>query len=116
MVLLIDADADFRAALAANLLDDGYQVAEFARTAEVPLHRLEQLTMLILDYQVAGEDGLAFADRFHATHPGVPVVMTSAYCSTHLESEVAARPFMTLRRKPIDYEELAVLLPAPPAV
>jgi DNA-binding NtrC family response regulator len=112
MVLLLDDDDDFRSALAANLVDDGYVVRHFARPGDLPpLTSFEGLTMLILDYQIAGEDGLAFADRFHATHPSVPVVMLTAYRSRFLDSQVASRDFITLHRKPVDYEELASLLP-----
>lgn len=68
--------------------------------------------MLIVDYQMNGEDGLSFADHFHAAYPDVPVLMVTAYWSTFLDAEVAARGFVTLRRKPIDYDELASLLPA----
>lgn len=67
--------------------------------------------MLILDYQIDGEDRLSFADRFHVIHPAVPVVMMTTYLSHYLEAAVAARGFITLRRKPIDYDELARLLP-----
>jgi DNA-binding NtrC family response regulator len=113
MVLLLDSDDDFRAALAANLSDDGYQVVHFARPGDLPsLADLQGLTMLILDYQMEGENGLSFADRFHATHPSVPVVMVTTYASRQLEAAVAARAFITLRRKPVDYEELARMLPA----
>lgn len=112
MVLLVDDDDDFRTALAANLADDGHRVAHYTRPSEVPaLHTLEQLSLLILDYQMEGEDGLSFADRFHASHPDVPVVMVTAYWSGHLEATAAERPYLTLRRKPVDYEELAALLP-----
>ena len=112
MVLLLDSDDDFRSALAANLTDDGHAVVHFARPRDVPaLATFEQLTLLILDYQLNGEDGLSFADRFHASHPRVPVVMVTTYASDRLEAEVAARTFLTLRHKPVDYEELARLLP-----
>jgi DNA-binding NtrC family response regulator len=113
MVLLLDDDEDFRSALAANLADDGFRVTEFARPADLPpLTSLQGLTMLILDYQMSGENGLSVADRFHATHPDVPVVMVTAYWSDYLDAEVAARDFITLRRKPVDYDELAKLIPA----
>jgi CheY-like chemotaxis protein len=114
MVLLLDSDDDFRTALAANLADDGYPVVHFARPRDLPpLTAFEQLSMLILDYQLDGENGLSFADRFHATHPKVPVVMMTTYVSHYLAAEVAARGFITLRRKLVDYGELARLLSLP---
>jgi DNA-binding NtrC family response regulator len=113
MVLLLDRDDDFRGALAEHLRDDGYAVCAVAHPAELPpLASLERLTMLILDQQLDGESGLAFADRFHATHPTVPVVMVTSYTSSYLAAEAAQRDFLVLRRKPIDYDELARLLPA----
>lgn len=112
MILLIDDDEDFRSALAANLADDGYPVGEFARPGDVPaLGSLEPPSALILDYQMGSEDGLSFADRFHAVYPGVPVVMVTAYWSRYLDAEVGSRRYIALRRKPVDYEDLIQLLP-----
>jgi DNA-binding response OmpR family regulator len=112
MVILLDDDDDFRLALAANLSDDGYSVRHYARPADVPPLLLEEaVTILILDFEMNGEDGLSFADRFHAFHPDVPVVMLTAYWSDFLDREIGARDFIVLRRKPVDYEELARLLP-----
>lgn len=112
MVLLIEEDEDFRQALLSSLADDGHPVRAFARSADVPpFASLEGVTMLVLDYAADGDGGLALADRFHRVHPDVPVVMVAAYVSRHLEAEAGARDFLTLRRKPVDYEDLARLLP-----
>lgn len=112
MVLLIERDDDFRQALASNFLDDGHSVHAFARPADVPpFASFERPAMLVLDYEIDGDDGLSLADRFHRVHPGVPVVMVTAYVSQHLDAEAATRDFLTLRRKPVDYEDLARLLP-----
>jgi DNA-binding NtrC family response regulator len=111
MVLLLDDDDDFRLALAANLSDDGHYVRHFARPADIQLPFSEAVSMLILDYEMAGEDGLSFADRFHAAHPDVPVVMVTAHWSEFLDHEIAARDFIVLRRKPVDYDDLVRLLP-----
>ena len=48
---------------------------------------------------------------FHRSHPEVPVVMVTAYWSDHLDAEIERRGDPTLQRKPVDYEELARLLP-----
>ncbi|MGD9765728.1 MAG: response regulator [Candidatus Binatia bacterium] len=112
MILLLDDDDDFRVALAANLADDGYDVRQFARPADIPtLTSLEPIAVLILDYQMEGEDGLSFADRFHIAQPNVPIVILTAYWSGHLDSEIARRTFISLRRKPIDYDDLLKLIP-----
>lgn len=111
VVVLLDDDEDFRSALAANLIDDGFAVREYARPADVPLDTLPAPRALILDYQMPGENGLSFADRFHTAHPDVPVVMITAYWSDYLDAQVGARDYLTLRRKPIDYEQLTALLP-----
>jgi two-component system nitrogen regulation response regulator GlnG len=113
MVLLLDDDDDFRLALAANLIDDGHRVQHFASSAGIEMPFNESVSMLIVDYEMGGEDGLSFADRFHAAHPDVPVVMVTAHSSEFLDYEIAARHFITLRRKPVDYDDLARLMPPP---
>jgi DNA-binding NtrC family response regulator len=53
---------------------------------------------------------LSFADRFHAAHPKIPVLMVTAYWSRQLEIQAGARRFIRLMRKPIDYEEIHELV------
>jgi DNA-binding NtrC family response regulator len=113
MVLLLDDDEDFRLALAANLSDDGHRVRHFASPVGIEVPFKESVSMLIVDYEMGGEDGLSFADRFHVAYPDVPVVMVTAYRSEFLDHQIAARPFITFRRKPVDYDDLARLLPPP---
>ena len=113
MVLLLDDDEDFRLALAANLSDDGHRVQHFASPAGIEMPFDERVSILIVDYEMGGENGLSFADRFHAAHPDVPVIMVTAHSSEFLDHEIAARQFITLRRKPVDYDDLAQLMPPP---
>lgn len=114
MVLLIDDDDIFRSGLAANLRDDGHRVEDFGSPADLPaLTSFEEVSVLITDYQIAGEDGLALADRFHGAHPQAPVFMVTSYWTEHLEAEAARRDFLTLLRKPLDYDEIARLLESP---
>ena len=56
------------------------------------------------------EDGLAFAKRFHAVFPAVPVIMIAAFATAHLERQVARLDYLTLLHKPLEYEQLLRLL------
>jgi DNA-binding NtrC family response regulator len=111
MVLLVDDDDAFRSGLAENLREDGHRVRDFATPAELPpLTSFVEVSVLITDYQMSGEDGLALADRFHEAHPRAPVFMITSYWTEHLEAEARARRYLTLLRKPLDYEELLGML------
>jgi DNA-binding NtrC family response regulator len=110
-ILLIDDDADFRASLAANLRDDGHDVLEYAAASVLPpLSALGDINAVITDYDLPREDGLQFIDRYHAVHPGVPVVVVTAYSTANLEAQALRRRFVTLLRKPLQYEALLAAL------
>jgi two-component system response regulator GlrR len=105
-ILLVDDEMPFRESLAEMLRDDGHQVVECSEPAEVPpLGELDRIDLLLTDYEMPGKNGLAFADEFHAHHPGVPVLLVTAYPSG-LDAEVARRPFLRMILKPIGYDSL----------
>jgi DNA-binding NtrC family response regulator len=110
MFVLVDDDALFRGALAANLREDGCEVLEYDDGRSVPLDRLDGVEVLITDYLMRDEDGLHFAKRFHQAFPHVPIVIITAFATAHLESEVAALDYATLLHKPLAYEPLLHLL------
>jgi len=110
-VLLLDDDDSFRNALAENLRDDGYNVAEYTTAHEVPpLTALGAVRAVVTDYDMPGTNGLIFADMFHAVYPNVPVIMVTSGCTKSLEAQTAARDFVSLLRKPIEYGQLYHLL------
>ncbi len=111
MVLLIDDDDSFRHALAENLRDDGFQVADYAAARELPpLTTLGGVTVLVTDYDLPGTNGLLLADRFHAAYPNVPIIMVTGACTGHLQAQVAARGFVSMLQKPLEYDKLHRLL------
>lgn len=63
-------------------------------------------SVLLTDYQMAGEDGLSLARRFHQVYPAVPVVLVTALWTAHLVGESAKWDFLHLLSKPLDYESL----------
>ena len=91
--------------------DDGHEVFAYAFPGEVPEDgRLQGVTLLITDYDMPGENGVAFADRFHAARPDVPVVLVTAYRTHAIEALASARPFLTALSKPLDYEQFHTLV------
>ena len=112
MILLLEDDNAFREALEILLECDGHSVLAFPSPANVPaLDTLRGLTALIVDFEMPTENGLSFADRFHEAHPHVPVIMVSAHDGQKLETAVAQRKYLTVERKPVEYERIAALLP-----
>ena len=110
-VLLVDDDPSFRLGLSGALGDDGHEVFAFALPAEVPADgRLLDITLLVTDYEMPGENGVAFADRFHAARPEAPVVLMTAFPTHAVEAQAAVRPFLTVLSKPFDYDQFHTLL------
>jgi two-component system response regulator AtoC len=110
-VVVVDDDASFRSGVAANLDDDGHVVHEYEDPREVPADSLETADVVVSDYQMAEVDGITFADDVHARRPDLSVVLATAYWTVEIEAEVAARRgFVRLCRKPVDYDELHLLV------
>lgn len=107
-VLLIDDDDDFRDGLAENLRDDGHVVDEHADPPQLTaLQGVSNIGVVILDYHLADYgSGIRFADRLHAAHPRIPIILITADWTDYLEAQVEARDFLHLVRKPFDYFQL----------
>jgi DNA-binding NtrC family response regulator len=109
-VVVVDDDPSFRSGLAANLEDDGHAVRQYDDPRAVPPEVLHDARIVVTDYQMADIDGLTFADNVHAVRPEVAIVLATAYWTVEMEALVAARRFIRLCRKPIDYDEIHALV------
>jgi DNA-binding response OmpR family regulator len=79
MLLIVDDDADFRAAATALLEADGFRVVGEAADGEVGLEAAERLRphVVLLDIQLPGMDGFAVADRL-GLHDEPPIVVLTS--------------------------------------
>jgi DNA-binding NtrC family response regulator len=110
-VVVVDDDESFRSGVAANLEDDGHVVHQYEDPRDVPPISIAAADLVVSDYQMADVDGITFADALHASRPDVNVILTTAYWTVEMEAEVAARrSFLRLCRKPVDYDDLHVLV------
>ena len=105
-VVVVDDDASFRLGLAANFEDDGHPVACYADPREVPQDVIRRARIVVTDYQMAEVDGLTFADAVHAASPAAVIVLATAYWAVELEAEIAARDYVELCRKPLEYDDI----------
>ena len=109
--MLVDDDPNFRAGLREFLHEDGFAVRVYGSPGEVPaLDTLDNIAIVITDYQMPDENGLAFADRFHAAHPEIPIVLLTGYGAGRLESSLRGRDFVHLCSKSLLVDELHSLL------
>lgn len=111
MILLLDEDDEFRSGLAECFEEDGYRVCGFPSPRSLPdLGSLREVRAAVADYNMSGENGLAFADRLNRLRPDIPIVLTSAYPEPLLDAATQRRSFLSLLRKPFSYEDLLDLL------
>lgn len=110
IVVLVDDEDTFRTALAETLRDDGHEVIEYKAANDAAALQQDEVEVLITDYEMPAVDGLAFADRFHTSHPTVPVVLITAFPTANLVTHATARHYLRLLRKPLDYNDLRSVL------
>ena len=97
--------------LAEMLRDDGHEVRDYEAPAYLPgLATLENVAILITDYEMPGKNGFALADEFHTQHSDVPVILVTAYRTHSLDAQVLDRPFLRLVQKPVDYTVLHAMI------
>ena len=111
-VLLVDDDDTFRRGLADNLSEDGHSVFECPTPADVPPWTLDEVNVVVTDFEMPEGNGLSFADRVHAAHPELTVVVLTANREAPLAHEAAMRGFVRLVYKPVDYQRFHHLLHA----
>jgi two-component system nitrogen regulation response regulator GlnG len=110
-ILLLDDELAFRTSLAESLRDDGHPVRDYGAPAEVPsLADMDDVAILVTDYEMPGQTGLALADDFHAHHGDTPVLLVTAYRTHSLEAQILDRPYLRLVQKPVDYAAIHALI------
>ena len=104
-VLVVDDDANVLDVIASMLEDLGCEVvcAASAPEALAMLASNEKISILITDINMPGMDGLQLLGEIKQRHPGLPVMMVTAYGDDERRlraSEYGATEFIT---KPVDF-------------
>ena len=117
-ILIVDDECNQRRALAIGLRLEGFDIVEAADGFEA-LDRVSEraIDLAIIDVMMPRMNGLDLARRLGATHPAIPLVLTSAYHLSQRQIERAGIPAIAFVPKPYSLDDLTRFLrdrlPAP---
>ena len=112
-LLVIDDEPGHRLMVRAVLEDAGWQVFEAASGEEALVFfsaRERQAQVALLDMNMPGLDGQATLTRLHEVHPGLPVILLTAYGTVGSAVEAMKRGAFDYLTKPADNDELVLTL------
>ncbi|WP_394821931.1 sigma-54-dependent transcriptional regulator [Pendulispora albinea] len=110
-ILIVDDEANARAALSEILHEEGY-ATETAADGFKALGKLEEFSpdVILTDLKMPGLDGIAFMDKARAAAPGAVFVVMTAFGT--ISSAVAAvkKGADNYLTKPLEFEELSAIV------
>ena len=106
-LLVVDDEKNMRLTLETVLRDEGYEVL-LAESAEAALKRLadEEVFLVITDARLGGMSGYEFLKEVVKRHPGLPVLIITAYATPRLAVEAIKNGAVDYLGKPFEPGEL----------
>ncbi len=109
-VLLIDDEASFLESLAEGLriyssrldvitAENGEKALKLLKTAMVDV--------VVTDLNMPGVNGYEFMEQLNKAHPGLPVIIMSAYAHASVEKRLEGLKFLQFIEKPLDLGHIA---------
>jgi cobalt-zinc-cadmium efflux system membrane fusion protein len=120
-ILIVDDDDSIRQVLGRVLSRDGYRVLLAADAAEaLRLAEAHRPDLALLDLSLPDGDGVELASALHARHPGLVLILMTAYPLRLRERPDLSHRFVSVLTKPVELPELrqalaAALRAAPPS-
>ena len=111
-VMIVDDDAEMRALLRDALERDGFDVREDSGGHLVPLLERRAPDAIVLDKEMAGVNGLDLLSYIRRRHPGLPVIVVTAFGGTEVEAEALRRGATYYIDKPFRVARLLAMLRA----
>ncbi len=109
--MIVDDEANARAALSEILKDEGY-VTETAADGFKALGKLEEFApdVILTDLKMPGLDGIAFMEKAKAASPGVVFVVMTAFGTITSAVEAVKKGAENYLTKPLDFDALAAVV------
>jgi DNA-binding NtrC family response regulator len=108
-ILVVDDEANARAALAELLRDEGYQV-ESAADGFKALPRIEEFApeLLLTDLKMPGMDGISLMRKAHGLDPNLAVVIMTAFAAVDTAVSAMRQGAADYLTKPINLDALMI--------
>jgi CheY-like chemotaxis protein len=110
--MIVDDDAEMRALLRDTLERDGFDVREDSGGELVPLLERRAPDAIVLDKEMTGVNGLDLLSHIRQQHPGIPVILVTAFGGKDVEAEALRRGATYYIDKPFRVAQLLALLRA----
>lgn len=106
-ILIVDDDRDYREVLELLLSNQGYTTLSASDAVEaMALIRQQEIDLMITDYRMKGMDGIALLNEVRRSHPGISIIIITAYGSVEKAVEAMKQGAFTYVIKGSDPEEL----------
>ena len=108
-ILAVDDDPNILQVLEMRLLSGGYTVSTAADAADVRrLLETQAFDLVLLDLRLGDSDGIELMETVHAVHPGLPVIILTAYGTIQTAVDAMRRGAFGYLTKPFEGRELLV--------
>src|SRR5499427_1568084 len=110
-ILIVDDEANARAALSEILKDEGY-ATETAADGFKALGKLEEFQpdIILTDLKMPGLDGIAFMEKARSASPGAVFIVMTAFGSISSAVEAVKKGADNYLTKPLDFDALAAVI------
>ena len=110
-ILVVDDDVKVRALLGEMLTEQGYEVVSAADGTEA-IQRVDEndLSLVLLDFQLPDFDGLKVLEEIRTRRPALPVVMVSGFGTIKLAVEATKGGAYDFIEKPPDPNRVALVI------
>ena len=108
-ILIVDDEKSFLSSLIFGFesyaADFNTMTAENGKKA-VEVMKSRDIDLVVTDLKMPEMDGFELLAYLSRSHPGVPVIVMSAYCTSEIKTMLKDRGAFTILEKPIDFQDL----------
>ena len=107
ILLVIDDEENMLALLSKVLGKEGYQILCASSGAEgLALAEKNRVDLALVDYSMAGMDGLTVLQNLKSAHPRLPAILITAFPTWEMENKAKDLGCLDYLTKPVDMKRL----------